>query len=146
MVQVTVLRRRSWAGAAWLLLIAAGMLVALALGNIIVLFATLAVATVAGLLLLRDQSPAIVSSQPAATNVAGVARVQRGVTAADGTARQALVVQAATVDGYQAVLTIDGYALVNAEGRVVYALNRAAPVDMREPVLVTIVDAESVTR
>jgi hypothetical protein len=142
MVQVTVLRRRSWAGMAWLLMVTAGVLVALAFGNTIVLFATLAVATVAGLLLLRGRAPALASAQPAVVNAAGVARVQRGVVAADGMARQALVVPATAVDGYQAVLTIDGYMLVNVEGRVVYALNREIHAQASEPVVVTILDAE----
>jgi predicted secreted Zn-dependent protease len=58
--------------------------------------------------------------------------------------RQALVVPAAAVDGYQAVLTVDGYALVNAEGRAIYALNRQPQIQPSEsePVVVTILDAE----
>jgi hypothetical protein len=39
------------------------------------------------------------------------------------------------------VLTVDGYALVNAEGRIVYALSREASAQASEPVVVTIVDA-----
>jgi hypothetical protein len=58
----------------------------------------------------------------------------------DGTARQALVVPARAVVGYQTVLTIDGYALVNTEGRVVYALNRESQAQTSEPVVVTIFD------
>ena len=69
-------------------------------------------------------------------------RAQRSVVLADGTARQALVMPAAAIDGYQTVLTINGYALVNAEGRVVYALNRESQAQASEPVVVTIMDAE----
>jgi hypothetical protein len=62
---------------------------------------------------------------------------------ADGAVRQALVVPAAAVDGYQAVLTVDGYALVNTEGQIVYALSREASAPASEPVMVTILDAEA---
>ncbi len=48
----------------------------------------------------------------------------------------------AAVDGYQTVLTIDGYALINAEGRVVYALSREAHAETSEPVVVTIFDQQ----
>src|SRR5688500_16306545 len=103
MVQIATLRRRSWAGMAWLLVVSAGLLVALALGNIIVLLSTLAIAALVGLL-LRGQAPALASSQPVSAHAAGASRAQRGVWMADGTARQALVVPTTAVDGYQAVL------------------------------------------
>src|SRR5690348_18318543 len=45
-------------------------------------------------------------------------------------------------EGYQAVLTLDGYALINDQGRVVYALSREPLNQADEPVVVTIVDAE----
>jgi hypothetical protein len=64
----------------------------------------------------------------------------------DGTLRQALVVPATATEGYQVVLTIDGYALINDEGRVVCALNRVAHTPTSEPVVATIMDAASVTR
>jgi hypothetical protein len=146
MVQITTLRRRAWAGMAWLLVVSAGLLVALALGNTIVLLSMLAMAALVGLLLLRRQAPALAPAQPAAASVAEEPRVQRCVLAADGTARQALLAPAAAVDGYQTVLTIDGYALVNAEGRVVYALNRESHAQTSEPVVVTILDTEVAAR
>jgi hypothetical protein len=146
MIQVATLSR-SWASVAWLL-IAAALLGALVFGNILVLFAIFAAAAVVGVALLRGQAAVPASSQTqaaqmtGAANTAGKTRAQRSVMLADGAARQALVVPAAAVDGYQAVLTVDGYALVNAEGRVVYALSRVAPAQASEPVVVTIVDAE----
>jgi len=117
------------------------VLIALALGNTTVLAATLAVGALAGLLALRAavQTP----ERSSAAGVAGAPRAQRAVLSANGAARQALIVQAAAVDGYQTVLTIDGYALINAEGRVVYAINREGPAEMNEPVVVTILDAEA---
>ena len=146
MVQIATLRRRSWAGMAWLLVVSVGLLVALALGNPIVLLSTLAMAALAGLLLLRGQAPARASSQPVSAEAAGAPRAQRSVWAADGTARQAQLVPAAAIDGYQTVLTIDGYALVNAEGRVVFALNRESHAQTSEPLVVTIFDAEVAAR
>ena len=148
MIQVATLSR-SWAGVAWLL-IAAGILGGLAFGNTLVLFAMLAAAAVVGLVLLRGQTAVSASSQSAVPPLAGASRIgrvpraQRSVMLADGAVRQALVVPAAAVDGYQAVLTVDGYALVNTEGQIVYALSREASAPASEPVMVTILDAESV--
>jgi len=140
MVQIATLRRRSWAGLAWLLVIGTGLLAALALGNTIVLLSALTTALLSGWLLLRRQSPVLTSVAPVSADAAGVPRVQRGVWAANGMQRQAQILPVAAVDGYQAVLTIDGYALINAEGRVVYALNRQSQAQTSEPVVVTIVD------
>jgi hypothetical protein len=143
MVQTVTLWRRSWAGLAWLLIGSVALVAALALGNTVVLLAVLATAALSGWLLLR-QAPALAGSQPAATDISVEPRAQCGVWLADGTPRQALVVPAAAVSGYQTVLTIDGYALVNAEGRVVYALSREGQAQADEPVVVTIFDtAES---
>ena len=138
MMHMLTVRRRSWAGMAWLLAVGAGVLVALALGNTMVLLSTLAIAALVGLLLIQGLAPARVSSQPTRARVAEGPRVQRVVWAADGTARQAQVLPVAGIDGYQTVLTIDGYALVDAEGRVVCALNRASGAQASEPVVVTI--------
>lgn len=140
MVQTLTLRRRSWAGLVWLLIGSVAVVAALVLGNIVVLLAALAVAGLSGWLLLR-QAPALVASQQIATDVSVETRMQCDVWLADGTPRQALVVPAAAVNGYQTVLTIDGYALVNAEGRVVYALSREAQAQTDEPVVVTIFDS-----
>src|SRR5690242_8717297 len=111
---------------AWLLVVSIGLMglvVALALGSTILLLGTLAAALLSGWLLQRRQASALVTSPPTSTETSGVPRVQRAVWAADGTLRQAQVLPVAAVDGYQTVLTIDGYALVNAEGRVLYALS-----------------------
>ena len=142
MVQSAPLRRRSWAGMVWLLVVSVGLVVALALGNTLVLLGALVAVVFSGLL-LRGQAPARVAPpSTSADTTSGVPRVQRDVWAADGTLRQAQVLPVAAIDGYQTVLTIDGYALVNAEGRVVYALSREAHADTREPVVVTVIDAE----
>jgi len=142
MVQVAILRRRSLAGMVWLAVVSLGMLVALALGNTIVLLAALIATLLSGLLLMRGQAPALVSSPPASVGAAGVPRAQRGVWTADGTLRQAQVLPVAAVDGYQTVLTIDGYALINAEGRVVYTLKSESNAQTSDQVVVTIFDAE----
>ena len=141
MVQVSTLRR-SRAEAALLIVIVAAALVALAFGNTIVLLATLTAALLSGWLLLRGQTSVLAASPPPSVYADAAARAQRSVLLADGIARQALVVPAAAVDGYQTVLTINGYALVNAEGRVVYKLSRESLAQANEPVVVTIMDAE----
>ena len=139
MVQVALVRRRSWGAIIWMVAIAAGVLIALALGNTLILLATLA-AGLAGVLALRGLAPASPIAQSASPGAIGSPRAQRAVQAADGASRQALLVPAEAVEGYQTVLTIDGYALIDAEGRVVYALSRAAPADANEPVVVTVLD------
>ena len=143
MVQVATLRRRSWAGMAWLLVVSIGLVAGLTLGNTIVLLATLAAVLLSSWLLLRGQAPVLVSSSAASTDTTSVARVQREVWAADGTLRQAQVLPVAAVDGYQTVLTIDGYALVNTEGRVVYPLSRETHAEASGPVVVTIFDQQA---
>jgi hypothetical protein len=128
---------------AWLLASAAGVLIALALGYTLVLWAMLAATVFAATLFLRELTPDSQAAQPALSSTGHVARAQRDVWAPDGTARQALIVPAQSAEGYQTVLTIDGYALVNAEGRVVYALNREGRPVSSEPVIVTVVDEEA---
>jgi hypothetical protein len=130
---------------AWLLVVSVGLVVALALGNTMLLLGALVAALFSGGLLLRVQVPALASSPAASTHTSDIRRMQRGVWAADGTLRQAQVLPVAAVDGYQTVLTIDGYALVNAEGRVVYALSRESHAETDEPVVVTIFDQQAET-
>jgi hypothetical protein len=148
MIQVATLGR-SWAGVTWLL-IAAGLLGALVFGNTLILFAMFAAAVAAGLMFLRGQAAVLpaLQTEAAQVEVGGAAyaarepRAQRTVLLADGTARQAQVVPVPAVEGYQVVLTIDGYALVNDDGRIVYALNRVSHAPMSDPVVVTILDTE----
>jgi hypothetical protein len=139
-VQIATLRR-SWAGIIWLVVVSTGLLAALALGNTIVLLGALMAALLSGWL-LHEQVPTLVSSSPVSTDAASVPRAQRDVWTADGTLRQAQVLPVTSVDGYQTVLTIDGYMLVNAEGRVVHALSNKAYAQTSEPVVVMIFDDE----
>jgi hypothetical protein len=142
MVQAATLRRRSWAGMVWLLVVSIGLVIALALGNTLLLVGALAAALLSGWLLLRRQAPAQVSSPPPAIGTGSVPRTLRGVWSADGTLLQAQVLPVEAVEGYQTVLTINGYALVNAEGRIVYPLSRGSHADASEPVVVTIFDEQ----
>jgi hypothetical protein len=139
-VQIATLRR-SWAGMIWLVIASIGLLAALALGNTIVLLGALMAALLSGWL-LHEQVPARVSPSSVSTDAASVSRAQRDVWTADGTPRQAQVLPVTSVDGYQTVLTIDGYVLVNAEGRVVYALGTETYAQTSEPVVVMIFDDE----
>jgi hypothetical protein len=76
--------------------ITAGLLIALALGSIFILLATLT-AGLAGVLVLGGLAPASLIAQSASSGVAGQPRAQRAVEAADGSIRQALTVPAETV-------------------------------------------------
>ena len=146
MVQVATLRRRSWGAIAWLLIIGTGLLAALTFGNTMLLLVVLLSALLSGGLLLRGQSLPQAAPAPVLADADTAIHVQRAVVTADGTLRQAQVVPATTISGYETVLTIDGYALINAEGRIVYALNRASHAPASEPVVVTILDAEEYAR
>jgi hypothetical protein len=143
-VQISLPRRRAWAGTAWLIASTASVLLALALGYTLLLWAIVAVAAIGGLLLLRSGTHSRAADQQAPSGAGQVPNVQREVWKADGTIQQALIVPAQAAEGYQTVLTIDGYALVNADGRVVYALNRKARAASAEPVVVTVLDEEAI--
>jgi hypothetical protein len=138
-VQAASVRRRSWGAIVWIIAIAAGVLIALALGNTVMLWVML-LAGLAGVLAFRGLELASPVTRSASSGAAGSPRAQRAVLAADGAIRQALIVPAEAADGYQTVLTIDGYALIDANGRVVYALSRAARVGASDPVVVTVLD------
>jgi hypothetical protein len=49
---------------------------------------------------------------------------QRTIYSPDGAERRALVVQGAQTDGYELVLTVEGYALVDEFGKIVYRLRQ----------------------
>ena len=137
MVHAHTQSRRSWAGMAWLIVMAAAVLIVLALGNTIALLVTIVVGMLGGLLILRATAWMPARSRSAAA--ASAPRAQGAVLSADGTVRQALLVPAESVDGYQTVLTVDGYALIDAEGKIVYMLGGAHHTQASEPVTVIIV-------
>ena len=118
--------RRSWASIGWLAAIALGALVAtlnIYAGLLLMALAIVGAATFVLPRMSAPQRPAIVEA-PATVAASWPPSAQRSVYTADGEARAALVVQAEAAEGYQTVLTSDGYALVNGAGQVVYRLKR----------------------
>ena len=118
--------RRSWVSIGWLAAIALGALVATLNIYAGLLLMALAVVGAATFVLPRTsapQQPTMVGA-PATVVTSWPSSVQRTVYTADGEARAALVVPVEATEGYQTVLTSDGYALVNDTGQVVYTLKR----------------------
>ncbi|HEU5103135.1 MAG TPA: hypothetical protein VFU22_29140 [Roseiflexaceae bacterium] len=142
MVQASLPRRRTWTSTTWLIASTAAMLIALALGYTLMLWAIVVIAALSGVLLLGGGASARAAGQPAPAGAGQAPQAQREVWKTDGTIQQALIVPAQATEGYQTVLTIDGYVLVNAEGQVVYALNREARAAASDPVVVTVLGEE----
>jgi hypothetical protein len=111
---------------AWLLAVVCGLLVAVLniyAGALLIVLPTL---MIAGFALPNGRTvqpaPAVARSAPA--RIVWAPMAQRSISTADGAERQALVVPSQQADGYQMVLTTDGYALVDDQGQVVYTLKR----------------------
>jgi hypothetical protein len=121
MVQVRTLRRRSWAGMVWLSVVALAILIAAINGYIGLLLIASATALATIIVLGAGTRPAkrMISAQIAWEPVA-----QRSISTAEGATRSALVTGIEQTDGYQMVLTIDGYRLIDANGQVVYTLKQ----------------------
>jgi hypothetical protein len=118
--------RRSWISIGWLAAIALGALVAVLNIYAGLLLMALAVVGAAAFALPRARAPQQQSivEDPATVGMRWPSSVQRTIYTADGEARAAFVVPTQAAEGYQSVLTPDGYMLVNHEGQVVYRLKR----------------------
>lgn len=113
---------RRVAGALAALLLATLLAAALLLAGAAPAALALGAALLGGLALsqtraLRQPAPARAAARPALP-----ATEQRTVYTPDGAERRAVVVQGAQTDGYELVLTVEGYALVDEFGKVVYRL------------------------
>ena len=126
MVHVEIPQRRPWIGLGLLAAVALGAL--LAVVNIYAGLSLIALAVAGGAAIalpgVRGLLLPATAAQPAAEVVSWPAVEQRAVYAADGIARAAIVVPAASAAGYQTVWTSEGYALVDAAGKIVHALKR----------------------
>jgi len=60
----------------------------------------------------------------ASARIAWVPMPQRSISTADGVTQSALVVPIKRADGYEMVLTVDGYMLIDQTGQEVYRLRR----------------------
>ena len=124
MLQALSPRQRSWAGMAWLIAFACGLLVAVVniyAGVALVALFTLVLAAFV-LLSGRAAPPMPVTPRRAPARLAWAPVPQRSISTADGAVRPALVIPLDQADGFQMVLTGDGYALVDDAGQVVYTL------------------------
>jgi len=120
MLQTHALRRQSWVGLAWVLAACFIVLAVILQGYLGGLLAASAiVATV--LLFNSRRAPA---AWRANSGSVWAPAAQRTVYTTAGEARPALAPPIEGVEGYQAVLTRDGYVLVDDAGRIVYTLKR----------------------
>jgi hypothetical protein len=119
MLQVQAQRRRSWAGIVWLSLVAFGALLAAINGYIgILLIASSALLAIMIVVATHTRN------RVALGRVAWKPMAQRIISSADGATQPALIVPIERNDGYEMVLTVDGYRLIDDVGRVVYTLKR----------------------
>jgi len=105
----------------WLSAVALGVLVAAIAGSLMILLvvASIALASIIAL------GAGVASGAPSASaRIAWVPVPQRSVSIAEGVTQSAQVVPMKRADGYEMVLTVDGYMLIDQTGQVVYRLKR----------------------
>jgi hypothetical protein len=119
MVQVQTQRRRSWAGLIWLSIVAFSLLIAAINGYTILLLLAGAIA-VASIIILGTYT----TNRKLTARVIWQPMAQRTISSAAGTEQPALVASIERDDGYQMVLTVEGYKLIDEAGQVVYTLKR----------------------
>ena len=119
MLQVQTQRRRSWAGLLWLSIIAFGLLIAAINGYTALLLITGAIA-VASVIVMGTYT----TNRKLVTRVVWQPMAQRTISDAEGATQSALVAPIERGDGYEMVLTVEGYKLIDQAGQVVYTLKR----------------------
>jgi hypothetical protein len=126
MIHAEISRSRPWAGIAWVAALMIGGLIALIniyAGMLLIAFSTALLVGYAALQWSRTL-PASVASYSAPPRAAWQPMEQRTIATAEGVEQTALVIPIEQAAGYEMVLTVDGYKLVDGTGRVVYALKR----------------------
>jgi hypothetical protein len=122
MLYVQSLHRRSWVSIGWLIVIALGTLVAvfnMYVGVLLIMLASLGGAMLVLPRISLAQQPSV-TQEPASGAATWPSTVQRTVYTTAGTTHSAFVVPVQGIEGYQTVLTRDGYRLVNDAGQIVY--------------------------
>lgn len=124
MIHTQTLRRRSWAGLAWLSAVALSALIAAIIGSTAALLVagSIVLAGIAGMIMLGVGTANRAPSGSARIVWAPVP--QRSITTAEGTSQSALVVPIERNDGFEMVLTVEGYKLIDEVGQVVYTIKR----------------------
>ena len=111
--------RSSWAGLLWLSIIAFGLLIAAINGYTALLLITGAIA-VASVIVMGTYT----TNRKLVTRVVWQPMAQRTISDAEGATQSALVAPIERGDGYEMVLTVEGYKLIDQAGQGVYTLKR----------------------
>ena len=119
MLQVQTQRHRSWAGLIWLSLVGISLLIAVINSYTILLLLAGAIA-VASIIILGTYT----TNRQLAARIIWQPVAQRTISSAEGTEQPALVAPIERDDGYEMVLTVEGYKLIDQAGQVVYTLKR----------------------
>ena len=119
MLRVQTQRRHSWAGIIWLSIVAFSLLIAAINGYTILVLLASAIAVASIIILGTHTTKRKLTNQIAWQPVA-----QRMILTDDGATQSALVAPIERHDGYEMVLTIEGYKLIDRAGQVVYTLKR----------------------
>ena len=127
MIYVQAQRHRSWAGMIWLSAVALGVLIAAVTGSPVILLVavSIALASTIALASISVLGASVANRTPAASaGIAWAPMPQRSISIAEGVTQSALVVPIKRADGFEMVLTVDGYMLIDQTGQVVYRLKR----------------------
>jgi hypothetical protein len=112
-------QRRSWAGLIWLSIVMFSLLIAAINGYTAFLLIAGAI-VVASIIVMGIYT----SNRKLATRIAWQPTAQRTISNAEGATQSALIMPIERDDGYEMVLTVEGYKLVDQAGQVVYTLRR----------------------
>src|SRR5262245_48354863 len=121
MIYAQAPRHRSWVRMVWLSAVAVGVLAAAITGSLVIL---LVVASIALASIIAFGAGVASRAPSASARIAWAPVPQRSVSFAAGVTQSALVVPMQRADGYEMVLTVDGYMLIDQTGQVVYRLKR----------------------
>ena len=122
MLHSQTLPRRSWAGIGWLATIFLSLLVGLANIYVGMFLVALAMLGITAMLLMSPRAVSAARTRTAPASFVRPSGAQWIIYTAEGDPRAAIVVPVDGVEGYTAVLTTEGYKLVNDAGQIVYAL------------------------
>ena len=119
MLRVQTQRRHPRAGIIWLSIVAFSLLIAAINGYTILVLLASAIA-VASIIILGTYT----TSRKRVARVTWQPVAQRTISSAEGAMQSALVAPIERDDGYEMVLTVEGYKLVDRSGQIVYTLKR----------------------
>jgi hypothetical protein len=118
MIQVQAERRIWWGGVAWLSALAVALAVAVWSVSAAVLLGLAATLALAGSIMFGTRQTPRADRRRAMLN----RRERRSVIALDGSEHTAIVMPVESADGYQMVLTAEGFGLADEGGKVIYRI------------------------